>query len=53
MVLRMCLVGTGGAPWVDWLFGLQFQAASDRLRPLILVEVENLDGLRDVCHMSW
>ena len=44
--------GSGGAPWVDWLFGLQFQAASDRLRPLILVEVENLDGLRDICHMS-
>ena len=30
MVLGMCLVGIGGAPWVDWLFGLQFQAASNK-----------------------
>lgn len=41
MVLGVCLVGTGGAPWVNWLLGLQFQAASNK------AEAPHLGGGRE------
>lgn len=43
--------GYGGAPWWTGYLGYNSRQPAIRLRPLILVEVENLDGLRGVCHM--
>ena len=53
MVLGMSLVGEGDLPgWIGYL-GYTSRQPATRLRPLILVEVENLDGLRDHVPRIW